>query len=204
MKRLSVIVLFLVAVLILSVPTASFAEHKKGEGYITLKGGAYFPTSEDLDNADFETGFNGEVVLGMYYNKNLALEFGGGYFRTESSVAEASGFHEKAEIRVVPIIVNIKAVLPIDYVELYGGGGFGLYVVDFESNTFDPVAGSFSGDDNDTILGGHVMAGANIDITKKIFIGVEGKYIVTADAKLLGSRINLDGFTVTGTLGFRF
>ena len=204
MKRPAIIVLLLAAIFILSVPTASFAEHKKGEGYIAFKGGIYSPTSEDLRDAGFKTDLNVEAVVGMYANKNLALEFGAGYFQTDSSVSGAGGSHEKAEISVVPVIATIKAVLPIDYVELYGGGGIGLYVVDFESNTFDPVAGSFSGDDNDTIIGGHVLAGANIDITRKVFLGVEGKYLFTTEAKLLSSKINLHGYTVTGVLGIRF
>jgi len=204
MKRPAIIVLLLAAIFILSVPTASFAEHKKGEGYIAVKGGAYFPTSEDLDNADFDTGFNGEVVLGMYYNKNLALEFGGGYFQTDASVSDATGFHEEDDLKVVPVVVNIKAVLPIQYVELYAGGGFGVYVGDIEADGFDPVVGNFSGDDDDTIFGGHVLVGANIDITKHVFIGVEGKYIFTSNARLFGSKINLDGFTATGVLGVRF
>lgn len=48
-------------------------------------------------------------------------------------------------------------------------GGIGLYVVNFEDKGFDPVAGSFSGKDNDTVIGGHLVAGANIDITRKVF-----------------------------------
>ena len=204
MKRSAIIVLLLAAIFILSLPAASLAEHKKGEGYIALKGGFYSPTSEDLRDNGFKTDLNVEAVIGMYANKNLALEFGSGYFQTDSSVSGAGGFHEKAEISVVPVIATIKAVLPIDFVELYGGGGVGLYVVNFDDKGFDPVAGSFSGEDNDVVIGGHLVAGANIDITRKVFLGVEGKYLFTTEAKLLSSRVNLAGYTVTGVLGIRF
>lgn len=123
MKRSAIIVLLSVSVFILSLPAASFAEHKKGEGYIAFKGGIYSPTSEDLRDAGFKSDFNLEAVVGMYANKNLALEFGSGYFQTEASVSGASGSHEEDDISVVPVIATIKAVLPIDFVELYGGGG---------------------------------------------------------------------------------
>jgi hypothetical protein len=40
-------------------------------------------------------------------------------------------------------------------------------------------------------------------ITPNAFLGVEGKYIV-AKPTLFDEDVNIDGFTVTGNLGFRF
>jgi opacity protein-like surface antigen len=199
MKRQAIIiVLLLAAIFILSVPEISLAEHKNGEWYATLKGGAYFPTG-DLQDNDFETNFNGEIVLGRYLSPNLALEFGSGYFRTEANFPTVEN-----DVWVIPVIANIKGIIPIGPAELFGGGGFGVYFANLDSNLSDPVLGYYTVRDNDAVFGGHFLAGANLDITKNLFLGIEGKYIFTADARLLDSKVNLDGFTATGCLGIRF
>ena len=50
--------------------------------YIAVKGGIFSPSS-DLDDADFDTGFAGEAVIGGYYNEYLAAEIGVGYFELQ-------------------------------------------------------------------------------------------------------------------------
>ncbi len=212
MKRSALIVFLLAVVFMVSAPTTSFAEHKKWDGYLSFKGGAYFPTG-DLDDYDFDNGFNGEILLGMYVNKNLALEFGGGYFQTDASFSEGA-FWEEDDVWVIPVIVNIKGVLPLKSVELFGGGGLGLYFANIDVKGYDPLIGPFSVDDDDAIFGGHLLVGFNIDLSDKVFIGVEGKYIFTADnrffceqvscSEISCAKINLDGLTLIGGLGFRF
>ena len=215
MKRAALVVLLLAVIFMLSVPATSFAEHKKWDGYLSFKGGAYFPTG-DLQDYDFDSGFNGEVVVGMYMSPNLALEFGGGYFKTSASYSDATGFWEDDDVWVIPVVVNIKGVLPLKGVELFGGGGLGMYFANIDVKGYDPdpLIGPFEGDDNDAIFGGHLMAGFNIDLSDRVFIGVEGKYIFTANnrffctdiscSEVSCAKINLDGVTVTGFLGFMF
>ena len=216
MKRSAIIVpLLLVFIFILSAPSTSLAEHKKWDGYLSFKGGGSFPTG-DLQDYDFGTGFNGEIVVGMYTSPNLALEFGGGYFQTDASYSDATGFWEEDDLWVIPVVVNIKGVLPLEAVELFAGGGFGLYFANIDVKGYDPdpLIGPFSGDDNDAIWGGHLMAGFNINLSDRVFIGVEGKYIFTASNRFFCTdisacqvscaKINLDGFTATGVLGFMF
>jgi hypothetical protein len=215
MKRAAFIALLVAIVFMLSAPATSLAEHKKWDGYLSFKGGGYFPTG-DLKDLDFGSGFNGEIVIGMYTSKNLALEFGGGYFRSTASFSDATGFWEDDKLWVIPVVVNIKGVLPLKNVELFGGGGLGLYFANIEVNGYDPdpLIGPFSGEDNDAIWGGHLMAGFNIELSDRVFIGVEGKYIFTASNRFFCTdisacqvscaKINLDGFTATGFLGFMF
>jgi hypothetical protein len=214
MKRTALIVLLLAVILMLSVPAASFAEHKRWDGYLSFKGGAYWPTG-DLEDLGFDSGFNGEILLGMYVNKNLALEFGGGYFKTDASFRDGAAWEED-DMWVIPVIVNIKGVLPLKSVELFGGGGFGLYFANLDVKGYnpDPLIGPFSGDDDDAIWGGHLLVGFNIDLSDKVFIGIEGKYIFTSNNRFFCeqvscsevhcAKINLDGLTLTGGLGFRF
>jgi len=212
MKRTAFIVLLTAVVFMVFVPAASYAEHKRWDGYLSFKGGAYFPTG-DLEDYDFDSGFNGEILLGMYFNKNLALEFGGGYFQTDASF-RAGAFREEDEVWVIPVIANIKGVLPLKNIELFGGGGFGVYFANIDVEGYDPLIGNFSAEDDDAVFGGHILAGFNVDLSDKVFIGIEGKYIFTADnhffcdqvgcSEVNCAKINLDGLTLTGGLGFRF
>jgi hypothetical protein len=199
MKRLAIIVsLLLVGIFILTAPATSLAEHKKWDGYLSFKGGAYFPTGDlqDDDIADYESGFNGEIVVGMYTSPNLALEFGGGYFRTTAPRGAAGD----DKIWVIPVVAKIKGVLPLKSVELFAGGGFGLYFANIDVAGAAPTTGS----DKDTVFGGQVLTGLNINLSERVFISVEGNYIFTAKAELYDDRVNLDGFTVTGALAFMF
>ncbi len=43
----------------------------------------------------------------------------------------------------------------------------------------------------------------NLDLTNNVFIGAEGRYL-WAKPSFGGQDVKLDGFTVTGNLGFRF
>jgi len=53
------------------------------------------------------------------------------------------------------------------------------------------------------VVGLHAGAGVNFNITQIVFLGVEGRYL-WAKPSFSGDDIKLDGFTVTGDLGFRF
>ena len=203
MKRTALIVLMMAVIFMLSVPSTSFAEHQKWEGYLSFKGGWYWPTG-DLQDLDFDGSFSGEVLIGMYINPNLAVEFGGGYFQTDDVNLVSGANREKHSVWVIPVIANIKGVLPLKAVELYGGGGVGLYFANYDIEGFDPTTGNYTTKSDDTVFGGHVLAGLNIDLSKRVFIEVEGRYIFTASARLFNEKVNLDGLTVTGGLGFRF
>ncbi len=196
MKRSAILVLVLSCLFILSLPFASFADDKKG-GYITIKPGAYFPTG-DLNDKGFDNSFTGELTVGTYYTPNLALEAGVGYFQTE-----ASKHGEDDDVWVVPVTITFKGVLPLKGAELTAGAGGGVYFANIDAKGSD-LSGHFSRDDSAVVAGAHVVAGVNVDVAPKIFLGVEGKYIVTTGADMLGGHVNLNGFMLTGVLGYRF
>jgi len=194
MKR--IILVLSIVLLIVSAASISFAEDKKG-GYIAIKPGAYFPTG-DLDDRNFDSSFAGELTVGMYYNRNLALETNIGYFQTGASRSIA-GFREEDDIRVVPITATFKGVLPFNGFELTAGVGGGIYIAHLDIDGHN-----VSKDENDTVWGAHFVAGANVDLSKKVFLGVEGKYIVTSEADFSGAKVDLNGVIVTGVVGYRF
>ncbi len=183
--------------------------------YITIKAGIYTPT-DDLDDADFDTGFNGEISFGHYFSPNFALEAGVGYFETDASFSGYIPFvgfaSEDDEVTAIPITLTGKGVYPGEGFELYLGAGVGVYFANFEADASVSGLGSFSFEDDDTVFGFHFLLGANFNLTEVVFLGVEWKYILTEEGKakdtFLGVPVtleaNLNGYTITGNLGFRF
>ena len=202
-----------VLVLTFLIPINVFA---KSPFYITFKPGIYSPQSSDLD----DTGFNGEIAFGYQFNRYIAAEFGIGYFYTEAEkkvVGPTYVDRENFDIDVYPVTLTLKAILPYKKWELFGLAGGGLYVVsgpydydyDDDDDFYDYDADDY---DTDAVLGGYLGGGLHYNITPRIFLGVEGKYLWTDRAKLkdyvygipLEAKFKLDGFIATAVFGIRF
>jgi len=185
--------------------TASASSQDTPSNYIVLKGGIYSPSmSFDLDNfnggnrthLDSKTGFAGEVAVGHYFLPMLALELGGGYFESKGHPAAGPG---ESKLRVVPLIATAKVLLPLGIFEPYGLAGIGAYITDLD---VDGNNSNFHGS-TEVTYGFHAGAGFNINFTKSMFAGLEGKYL-WAEPSFGGDHIKLDGFITTANLGFRF
>jgi opacity protein-like surface antigen len=174
-------------ILLILFPYSSMGQDKPN--YVVLRGGAYFPTG-DLEKKGFENGYGGEIAYGRYFLRNFAAELGSGYYHTD---------HNGGIIRIAPITITAKGILPFETSELYVGLGAGRYVVDSDIKEFD---------DHKWISGGHILAGYNYNITPNYFIGIEGKYIMTEHAEFESGTaklsIDLDGITVMASAGIRF
>ena len=177
----------LVLVLTFLIPINVFAETPF---YITLKPGVYSPQSSDLEGIG--TGFNGEIAFGYRFNPNIAAEFGIGYFTTEYF-----------DINVFPLTLTLKAILPYKRWEFFGLAGGGVYIV----SAYD-----YGDSDTDAVLGGYLGGGLHYNITRRIFVGAEGKYLWTDKAKLkdeaygipLEAKFKMDGIIATAVIGIRF
>ena len=66
------------------------------------------------------------------------------------------------------------------------------------------VNGLDTADERDIIVEGKFLAGFAYDITDTLFIGIEGKYILTEQANLGVHEFNLNGYTATGVFGIRY
>ena len=178
--------------------------------YIAFKPGIYSPQSSDLGG--FDTGFNGDFVFGFRFNPNIAAELGIGYFNTEGekTVTGATyGGRKNFDIDVWSFTFTLKAILPYKKWEFFGFGGGGAYSV---SRPYD-VEGYYyhyhdyyDDDDYDLVLGGYLGAGIHYNIAPKIFLGVEGKYLWTEQAKFeyVQERFRMDGIIANAVIGFRF
>jgi opacity protein-like surface antigen len=208
MKR-PIVFLFcaVLTMLLLSGPVAE----AQTSNYAVLKAGAYFPNSGDLNG--FNTGFNGEIAYGYYFNKNIAGELALGYFQSSGKgSASGSGYTASAngDIYSVPLTAALKAIYPMDKWEFYALGGIGAYYCNANVNgSITRGIFTFVGSDShsDVSFGGFLGAGANLNLDKNWFIGVEGKYLWTKPQfSFVGQNIDVsfDGWTLTGNVGFRF
>ncbi len=167
--------------------------------YMVLKGGLYSPSDDfDFDTIHFERddGFVAEIAFGHYFLPFLATELGVGYFESKASPAVPAG---EVKFKVVPVTLTAKVPLPIGPIEPYGEFGIGAYITEFD------VSGTPSNFDGGTeaAFGLHAGGGVNLNISPAFFSGAEGRYIWVKPS-FGGEDIQLDGFTVTGNLGFRF
>ncbi|HZW36968.1 MAG TPA: outer membrane beta-barrel protein [Candidatus Deferrimicrobiaceae bacterium] len=186
-----------VAMIAAGAPVAALAEDPSN--YVVLKGGLYSPSKDfDVNATHFELddGFVGELAVGHYFFPMFATELGVGYFESKASPAAAPG---DVKFKVVPVTLTGKVLLPFGPFEPYGEFGIGGYITKADvSGTIGNFSGSTKG-----VFGLHAGAGMNYNITQTVFLGVEGRYL-WAKPSFGGEDIKLDGFTVTGNLGYRF
>ena len=203
MKR-TFILMLAAAVASIGLGSPLFAAEKPAS-YIAIKGGIYSPSeSYDLDNfnsgktteLDSKTGFSGEVAIGHYFFPMFAMELGVGYFESEGSPAAEPG---ETKLKVVPVLLTAKAVLPLAWFEPYGEFGIGAYFTEFDVSG---NLGSFSGE-SEVTYGLHAGIGVNFNITEALFLGLEGRYL-WAKPSIGGQDVKLVGFTTMVNLGFRF
>jgi len=203
MKKTSILFLLL-AVALIGISSTASAEDEKPANYVLLKAGIYSPSmSFDLNNfnggrehLDSKTGFAGEVAVGHYFLPILAIELGAGYFESDGSPAAQPG---ETKLRVVPLIATGKVFLPLGIFEPYGLAGIGAYISDLEVTG---TTNNFNGT-TEVTYGFHAGAGFNINFSKTMFAGLEGKYL-WAEPSFGGQHVKLDGFVTTADLGFRF
>jgi len=175
-----------------TVPPKGFEEARSGEtppSYAVLKLGGFFPLSHETEN--FDDAFYGEVGLGHSIHRNIALELGVGYTKPEASVS-VPGSSASFDLTIIPA----------GAFEPFATAGIGAYYVEAEASVRGPgFSRSFSQDD--TTFGFYLGLGANINVSPKAFIGVEGRYFWT-EPSYDGFDMTIYGINLTANVGFRF
>lgn len=183
--------------------------------YAQLKLGAFQPT-DDLDDAGFDTGFQISGSYGRYLTRYLIVEAGIDGFAVDNDVdgsnATAGNFDQDNTLSVAGLLVTLKGEVPAGPASVFGGVGVGFYTATLDSDIESERLGDFSTDDDDQVIGAHVVAGVNYDITTRFFAGIEGMYRWTDDLDIdetvasipVSYDGDLSGFSITVNGGFRF
>ena len=187
-RKLKRVVIILAVGLLFVLPSAAWGDDAKN--YVTAGAGFYFYTGDIGDDTELDEAFVGEFSYGRYFHPNFALEAGVGYIHDDHSGDELQGY---------PVTLTAIGVYPVEKVRLLGGGGVGVYPMNF-----DGVVNDVKIHGEDTVLGGHVLMGLHWYLRPSGFIGLEGKYLFIEKAKFEDEKFELDGFTMILKLGFRF
>jgi len=197
--------------------------HADESNYMSLKPGMYSPQSSDLKN--FDKGFNWELSFGHQYNSHFAAEMAVGTFMTKANaqiigqeIVQGTTYHyttdTTANIKVMPITVSLKGIIPVNHTDFYGMMGIGLYsatarikasgsIYDINGNLLDTVDARYK--DTESVFGFHAGVGFNYNLNSILFVGAEAKYLFASEAKFNNfSSVRLDGILGTAIIGFRF
>lgn len=167
--------------------------------YAALKAGGFFPLSHETEI--FDDAFYGEVGLGHYIRRNIAVELGAGYTKLEAS-ASVPGSSTSFDLTILPFTLGLRGSIPAGAFEPFATAGLGAYYVEVESSVSGPGFSRSSSQD-DTTFGFYLGLGANINVSPRAFIGVEGRYIWT-EPSFEGFDTTIYGIHLTGNVGFRF
>lgn len=185
------------------------------KNYGQVKLGMFAPGS-DMDDAEYDTGAVFSATYGRYLAPFLVVEgtielaaaeseyyrynSNAGYYKQENVLSSGAG------------LLTLKGVAAVGPVNLYGGGGVGLYGVTLDSEIDSDRFGELDKDDSDTVFGVHAVVGLTYDATDRLFFGVEGMYRWTDDVDIHETVAtvpvvyagDLGGYQITMTAGFRF
>ena len=149
-------------------------------------------------------------MLRFRFNPNMAAELGIGYFNTEGGKKVASapyGGRKNFDIDVWSFTFTLKAIFPYKKWEFFEFAGGGVYRV---SRPYDGEGYYHYHDYVIMIMMMTIMiwywgAGIHYNIAPKIFLGVEGKYLWTEQAKFeyMEERFRMDDIIATAGFGFR-
>ena len=160
---------------------SSHAEGRSGHWYIGGGLGGYSEeTNPQLANQDSGAAlfFSG----GYRLSPNVAVEadFLGWAqdFSTPASIAPGilSSADARTDLTTGGLSGVIKFYLPVGIVDLYGGGGLGIYA----TNLFVEGTGSASGaqvNETDTDFGYQLLLGADVYVSRKISVGLEYRWL---------------------------
>lgn len=170
--------------------TEMFAPDRIGNWY--LGGGIGGFGEEDnaqIANADGEFGaaFSG----GYRLSRNVALEIDGLLSHQEFDTPPSAGGTRRSDLFTNGVGGVVKFIVPLNRVELYAGGGLGLYTSRVEID--GPLLET---DEDDTDIGYQLLAGADFFVSRRISVGIEyRKFKLEADFgnALPGGKVDTGG-----------
>lgn len=163
--------------LIAGADTGMYAPERVGRWYIGGGlGGFREESNSQLQNQDSQTA--GFFSGGYRVAPNIALDIDGLFFNQRVDTPPTVSTSEtRSRLTTAGAGGVVKLILPLDRLELYVGGGLGIYTTTLRIND-----SSFRGEDNDTDLGYQGLIGADILVSRYVSVGIEyRKFKLKAD-----------------------
>lgn len=164
--------------------------------YLDLRIGAFFPRSDDVDALDRGVTLSG--TFGALFTRHLGVEGTLGYYRGDASVPASTRTPDHhLRLEVVPFLVSLRLVAPLDVAELSARAGGGMHIASLSSG------GALGTARSDTAFGYHVGASAAFNLSGAMVLGVD-VLRTFVDADLDVAEVDLGGLLATLQLGYRF
>lgn len=216
MKKTIVSKLAVLAVmLVMSAIPAIASEPDQNNKYVRVNLGAYQPTGQ-LDDENYDIGIDLYLSFGRELTPYLGIEAGldsiisdNDFYGSNSTVG---AYDQENVIIGNGLTFTVKGIIPAEPIRMYAGGGLGLYAVTLATEIDTSRRDDFDKSETDFTVGAHVVAGLDFAINDHWFVNIEGKYRIIEDVDIyeivasipVAYNGDLDGFSVTTGIGFRF
>ncbi len=175
-------------------PRAAYAPPPRhavfGQTYFFVHGGLFEPNDFSDGLEGYDQGWNFDFGIGSRVSPILAIEGTAGAYGADRG---------PDEVRVVPVTVGARLILPNPILEPYIGAGVGVYFADLK----EPINGI---DDSDTTVGGYVSVGLDAWLNPRTALNIEGKYHMANPtfSTNFGPSVDVDVSGWAVNLGVRF
>jgi Outer membrane protein beta-barrel domain len=196
MKTSAVVPAVVLAVALLAAPAARAQPVSARSGpdtYLELDLGAFLPQAKDLDQLDPGVAFSG--TFGAMFTRNLGAEASLGYYRAAATLT-AAPLATDVSLNVMPVLVNLRVVVPFKAMELSARAGPGIHFASIHSS------GGASAWDTATAFGLQAGASAAFNLSPTMLVGLDALWTF-AEAKFEGIDTRIDGVIVSVKLGYR-
>lgn len=134
-----------------------------GQTYFFGHIGLFDPNNDANGLRGYDSGGAFDIGIGSRVTPYLAVEGAFGGYSADVG---------PNEVRVVPLTVGARLIIPHPVIEPYFGGGVGLYFAELQ----EPFSGVGGIDDSDATFGGYFQAGVDAWLNPRLALNFEGKY----------------------------
>ncbi len=160
-------------------PRAAYAPPPRhamyGQPYMNIQIGMFEPNGDADGLSGYDTGSDFSLAFGSRVSPIFAFEGTFGAYGADRG---------DDEVRVVPLTIGARLIVPHPFFEPYLTGGVGFYFSHLKENAKPVGRGlpNFQGiDDSDATFGGYVGGGVDAWLSNRVALNFEGKYhIATA------------------------
>ncbi|OGU15689.1 MAG: hypothetical protein A2076_10075 [Geobacteraceae bacterium GWC2_53_11] len=150
-----------------------------------LKAGGYFPASKA-----FDPGTGIDLVYSVKPVPYAVVDAAIGYYRAEQG---ASGF-----LSALPLTISARAILPLPMIDVFAGGGAGVYYKMAGGLTEMPA------DHSEFSLGYHANAGIEVPTSNGLSLLLDCKYVFVNQGKFSSYDIKHGGAFVYGGFSLNY
>jgi opacity protein-like surface antigen len=202
---------FFLAILVLS-PQNSYSQEERLYSF-NFKLGGYTPTGDLSDAKElfgevYDRGPNLEISFAHKIIPHFGMEYSLGLLNTDIDESTVGSYKYSSDITAPYILATALGYYQFKIIELYGGGGLGYYFVNAGLEVKPPLGPQAEVEGDDSVFGAHLRAGLKFLITKTFYLGFEGRYIWTDEAKIQDEsgffQFDINGYTLFVVIGFRF